>query len=500
MSLLDLTGGVPGVRHLAPGGRDDPDADEQAAATPVRAIRHRSGDVAPGDLFACLVGARTDGHEFAADAVARGAAALITEHPLDLPVPQALVPDSRVAMGLAAVRAEGDPSAHLTVVGITGTNGKTTSAYLMRAVLEAAGVSCGLMGTVEIRVGGVSSVPTHTTPESVEIQALLSAMLAAGDAACAMEVSSHALVQHRVAGVRFSAALFTNLTRDHLDYHGDEESYFQAKRALFTRPEGQGDNPPGAVNMDDAAGRRLAAELPVLGFGIDAPDADVAPQSVDLGVGGFTARVRTPRGPLDITSSLRGRFNVSNVLGVVAVGELLGLDHAAVAAGIAALRGVPGRLEPIEAGQPFQVLVDYAHTPDSLENVLRTTRDLAGRGRLIVVFGCGGDRDAGKRPQMGAIGRALSDVCIVTSDNPRSEDPEAIIRDIVAGAGDGAAHLVVEPDRRVAISLAVQAAAPGDVVLIAGKGHESGQEIAGVITPFDDRAVARQALGQGLAA
>ena len=492
MRLNDLTRAVPGAQ-LAP-----PDAT--ADTVDVAAIRYRSGDVTQGDAFACLVGSRSDGHEYAADAVSRGASALVVQRPLDLDVPQVVVPDSRVAMALMAALLEGDPSAHMTVVGITGTNGKTTSAYLAHSVLQAAGMPCGVIGTVELRVGGESSVPTHTTPESVEIQALLARMRAAGDTACAMEVSSHALHQHRVAGLQFAAAIFTNLTRDHLDYHGDEESYFQAKRLLFHRPADEGPNPPGAVNLDDAAGRRLASELPLLGYSVDRDDADVVPTALHMGSSGFTATVRTPRGPIDIASPLRGRFNVENVLGVVAVGELLGLPHDAVARGIADVRGVPGRLEPIEMGQAFQVLVDYAHTPDSLENVLQTTRELAGSGRVIVLFGCGGDRDTGKRPQMGAIGRAMSDICIVTSDNPRSEDPAAIIDQIVQGASSGPAELVVQPDRRAAIALAIDAAEPGDVVLIAGKGHESGQEVAGVVTPFDDRDVAREVLGMRMAA
>ena len=443
MRLNDLTRAVPGAQ-LAP-----PDAT--ADTVDVAAIRYRSGDVTQGDAFACLVGSRSDGHEYAADAVSRGASALVVQRPLDLDVPQVVVPDSRVAMALMAALLEGDPSAHMTVVGITGTNGKTTSAYLAHSVLQAAGMPCGVIGTVELRVGGESSVPTHTTPESVEI-------------------------------------------------HGDEESYFQAKRLLFHRPADEGPNPPGAVNLDDAAGRRLASELPLLGYSVDRDDADVVPTALHMGSSGFTATVRTPRGPIDIASPLRGRFNVENVLGVVAMGELLGLPHDAVARGIAEVRGVPGRLEPIEMGPAFQVLVDYAHTPDSLENVLQTTRELAGSGRVIVLFGCGGDRDTGKRPQMGAIGRAMSDICIVTSDNPRSEDPAVIIDQIVQGASSGPAELVVQPDRRAAIALAIDAAEPGDVVLIAGKGHESGQEVAGVVTPFDDRDVAREVLGMRMAA
>ncbi|MBM3664971.1 MAG: UDP-N-acetylmuramoyl-L-alanyl-D-glutamate--2,6-diaminopimelate ligase, partial [Actinobacteria bacterium] len=372
MRLDDLTGGVPGARLEA----------HDAATPDIMAIRYRSGDVTPGDLFACLPGTRADGHDFAGDAVERGATALLVDHPLPMAVPQVVAPDPRAAMSIMAARLAGDPSHHIQVVGVTGTNGKTTCAHLVRSVMRAAGMPCGLIGTVEVVVGGRSSVPTHTTPESVEMQALLADMRAAGDTACAMEVSSHALHQGRVAGLRFAGAIFTNLTRDHLDYHGDMSSYFEAKRLLFERPEGHGPNPPPAVNADDEWGRRMLGPG-VVGYGIDAPDADVAPEALEMGAQGFTATVRTPRGTMRVASALRGRFNVVNVLGVVAVGEAMGLDQAAVAEGIVALRGVPGRLEPIEMGQPFQVLVDYAHTPDSLENVLRTTRDLAGGGRLI---------------------------------------------------------------------------------------------------------------------
>jgi UDP-N-acetylmuramoyl-L-alanyl-D-glutamate--2,6-diaminopimelate ligase len=318
-------------------------------------------------------------------------------------------------------------------------------------------------------------------------------MREAGDTACAMEVSSHALVQRRVAGVRFAAALFTNLTRDHLDYHADVEEYYAAKRLLFLRPPAHGPNPPGAVNLDDPYGRRLAADAGALGYATERP-AEVGPLAVRSRGRGVAVRFRTPRGPLEVESRLRGGFNLANLAGAVAVGELLGLDHAAIAAGIAGLAGVPGRFEAVDSERPFQVLVDYAHTPDSLENVLRAARELAAEGRLWVVFGCGGDRDRGKRPLMGAIARSLADVAVVTSDNPRTEDPEAIIAEIVAGAGAGEAVLTVEPDRRRAIELAIEGARAGDVVLIAGKGHEPGQERDGVVTPFDDRQVAREAL------
>ena len=486
MVLDELSAGIPGSRlhSRRPAG----------GTTEITGIVYRADRAAPGAMFACLRGARADGHDFAAAAVERGASALLVERPLALDVPQLEVPDGRLAMALLAAAIEGNPSRVLDVVGVTGTNGKTTSAFLLHAVLEAAGRRCGLVGTIEARVGGRVEPVTHTTPESVDLQRLLARMRDAGDTACAMEVSSHALAQRRVAGIRFAAALFTNLTRDHLDYHADVEEYYLAKRRLFMRPQEEGPNPPGAANLDDEFGRRLAAEASALGFAVDR-DADVRPLDVCNSRTGFRARFVTPRGPFDLESRLRGRFNVSNVAGVVAVGELLELPHEAVARGIASVAGVPGRFEPVDAGQPFEVLVDYAHTPDSLQNVLREARKLVPEGRrLIVVFGCGGDRDRGKRPQMGGIARGLADVAIVTSDNPRTEDPDAIIAEIVAGAQAGPAELVVEPDRRAAIALAAGRAAAGDVVVVAGKGHERGQERNGVVSPFDDREVTREVL------
>ena len=458
----------------------------------ITGVAYRADRVRPGDLFVCLPGTRFDGHVFAPLAVERGATALLVARRLTLDVPQVQVPDTRLAMALMATEFAGHPSRALRLVGITGTNGKTTSAFLLHSVLEAAGLRSGLIGTVEARIGGRVESVTHTTPESVDLQAMLARMVAAGDVACAMEVSSHALAQSRVAGTDFAAAIFTNLTRDHLDYHASVEDYYLAKRRLFDRGQ-DGPNPPGASNLDDTFGRRLAREAGLLGYSIDDPSGDVVAEQVEWRRGGVTARIRTPRGPLQIESRLRGRFNLENVLGVVSAGELLGLDHAAVAAGIGRVAGVPGRMEPIEMGQPFEVLVDYAHTPDSLENVLRTARDLT-TGRLIVVFGCGGDRDRGKRPQMGEIARRLADLAVVTSDNPRSEAPDTIIAEILEGSGRSGANLQVEPDRRAAITLAIADARPGDVVVIAGKGHERGQDIAGVVTPFDDRAVARDVL------
>ena len=487
MTLEELICEVPGARLIAPGP-----AAPAPGGTTVTAVADRADEAGPGTLFCAVPGLRADGHDFAAEAVARGAAAVLVQRPLDLPVPQVLVDDARMATALAASAVLGHPSRALTVVGVTGTNGKTTCAFLLRAVLEAAGHRCGLIGTIESRVGGRPLPAGHTTPGAPRLQELFARMREAGDTACAMEVSSHALDQRRVAGTRFAAALFTNLTRDHLDYHPDVEHYFAAKRGLFARPAGEGEDPPATANLDDPFGRRLAAETGALGYAVDAP-ADVRPEAVRGLETGIHARIATPRGPVEVRSRLRGGFNLSNLTGVAAVAELLGLPHDALVAGIASVSGVPGRFEAIEGGQPFPVIVDYAHTPDSLDNVLRAARGLVSGGRLLVVFGCGGDRDRGKRPQMGEVARRLADVAVVTSDNPRSEDPDAIISEIVAGA-HGRGELVVEPERRAAIAAAIGREGRGDVVVIAGKGHEQGQERAGVVTPFDDRDVAREIL------
>jgi UDP-N-acetylmuramoyl-L-alanyl-D-glutamate--2,6-diaminopimelate ligase len=449
----------------------------------IASVTYRAADARPGALHVCVPGFTADGHEFAGAAVANGAAALVVERLVDVDVPQIVVGSARRAMAVAAATLHGNPSHELEVVGVTGTNGKTTTVFLMHAVLEAAGRSTGLLGTVESRVGGRVEPVTHTTPESVDLQATLRRMVDAGDRACAMEVSSHALELDRVTGVRFAAAGFTNLSQDHLDFHPDMEAYFAAKSRLFVEA-------PGAINVGDAYGRRLAAAAggPVLTYARGG-DADVRPHAVEIGPGGAIGLiVSTPRGPLPLDVRLRGGFNVENVLCAVALAELLELPHPAVRAGIAAVPGVPGRFEPVDAGQPFTVLVDYAHTPDGLENVLRSAREITA-GRLVCVFGCGGDRDRGKRPQMGRVVRRLADLAIVTSDNPRSEDPEAIIAEIMDGGAMDA-----EPDRRAAIERALALARAGDVVVIAGKGHEQGQQFADRTLPFDDRTVAREAL------
>jgi UDP-N-acetylmuramoyl-L-alanyl-D-glutamate--2,6-diaminopimelate ligase len=391
-------------------------------------------------------------------------------------------------MASLAARFWGEPTEELKVVGITGTNGKTTTAFLVREILEAAGVGCGLLGTVKQVVGGVGEEVERTTPEAIELQATFRRMLDAGDRACAMEVSSHALALHRCDAIRFEVALFTNLTQDHLDFHGDMEDYFQSKRALFAAGPGVS-----IVNVDDPYGQRLADEFDCLTFSADDADADFVARDVSFDASGATFVVKGPEGEARVNTALPGHFNVANALGAFAVATALGIDPQAAAAGLTRAARVPGRFEPVDEGQGFAVLVDYAHTPDSLENVLRAARRLT-EGRVISVFGAGGDRDRAKRPKMGRAGAGLSDLAIVTSDNPRSEDPEAIVAELMAGIEDDS-NVEVEVDRRAAIALALGRAEPGDTVVIAGKGHEQGQEFeGGRKVPFDDRDVAREEL------
>jgi UDP-N-acetylmuramoyl-L-alanyl-D-glutamate--2,6-diaminopimelate ligase len=440
------------------------------AAVEVGDLAYDARTVTPGAAFFCVPGAHADGHDFAAEAVQRGAVALVVERPLDVDVPQIVVPDARAAMAVAADEFFEHPTEELEVVGVTGTSGKTTTTFLLFAILAAAGRRPGLLGTVEARIGGERRGVRRTTPEAIDLQRLFREMLDVGDRSCAMEASSHASELHRLDRVRFAALVFTNLSQDHLDFHGDMEAYFQAKRRLFL--EG---SPLAALNIADEYGRRLAEELPAaLTFGF-APDAQIGPDAL-----------------AGIDLKLRGRFNVENALGAFAGARLLGIAEDAIARGLESVRGVPGRFESVDEGQPFTVIVDYAHKPGALENVLRAARDLAGGGaRVICVVGAGGDRDRGKRPVMGRLASELADITIVTSDNPRSEDPQAIIDEIVAGVvGD----VEVEPDRAAAISRAIERAHDGDVVLIAGKGAEPGQQLADRTIPFDDRESARDAL------
>ena len=455
-------------------------------ALEVGGLAYDNRAVEPGTLFFCVPGFTRDGHDFAPDAVERGAAALVVARPLELGVPEVQVEDVRAAMAVAAARFHGDPTARLPVVGITGTNGKTTTAFLVRALLEAAGRQTGLLGTVTSVVAGEERATVRTTPEAIDLQRTFREMLDGGDAACAMEISSHALELRRADGIHVAVAVFTNLTQDHLDFHPTMEEYFLAKRRLFASPL----TDVRLVNVDDPCGRRLADEFPgSVTFAIDTP-ADYRATELEAGFTGTDCTFETPDGAFRVRVPLPGRFNVLNALGAWAAARALGADVRELPEQVR----VPGRFEPVAAGQPFAVLVDYAHTPDSLENVLRAARELA-EGRVIAVFGAGGDRDRGKRPLMGEIGARLADVCLVTSDNPRSEDPEAIIAEILAGTGGGS-HVEHDADRRASIQRAVALARAGDVVVIAGKGHEQGQEFAGGHKePFDDAAVAREALG-----
>ncbi len=490
MRLNELLGGpLPSLR-----GQPAPEAGE----VEITGLAYDSRAAGPGSLFFCVSGFRADGHNFAADAVRAGAAALVVERPLGLGVPEIQVESARAAMAPLAARFYGNPDRELRVVGITGTNGKTTTAYLIRALLQATGSQCGLLGTVKSVIGGRESVLARTTPEAIDLQADLRAMLDGGDSACAIEVSSHALALGRTDAVEFAAAVFTNMTRDHLDFHRDMEDYFLSKRLLFVPAHGP---PPRAsiVNGGDAYGRRLAQEIPgALTFAVDEP-ADYSASNLRCGHAGCSFSISTPAGERELMLPMPGRFNVANALGALAAVHALGADIDELLAELARGVHVPGRFEPVGEGQDFAVLVDYAHTPDSLENVLRAARDLddAGddrRGRVICVFGAGGDRDRGKRPLMGEIAARLADVTIVTSDNPRSEDPDRIIEEIMAGTG-GAPGVTALEDRRAAIGEAVDLAGPGDIVVIAGKGHEQGQELAGGRKlPFDDVAVAREAL------
>jgi UDP-N-acetylmuramoyl-L-alanyl-D-glutamate--2,6-diaminopimelate ligase len=428
------------------------------APVEISALAYDTRVVGSGALFFCIPGDRVDGHAFAPEAVAAGAAALVVERPLDVDVPQVVVDSVRTAMPRAAVAFYDDPTAEISVAGITGTNGKTTTAYLLRSILETAGHRVGLLTNIERRVGGEPRAVGLNTPESIDLQHLFREMVASGDDACVMEATSMASSKGRLEGTRFAVLVFTNLTQDHLDFHGTMEDYFAAKRRLFDRAE------LAVVNVADEWGRRLAAGLP------GAIPFDTATD------------------PLDANLTLRGRFNRANAVGAAAAARALGVGEDAIRHGLEAVEVVPGRFETVDEGQPFTVVVDYAHTPDALSAVLESARELT-RGRVICVFGAGGDRDREKRPLMGQVVSDLADEALVTSDNPRSEEPAAIAAEVVDGL-----DLEVELDRRQAIARAVESATEGDVVVIAGKGHEQGQEIGGQRIPFDDREVVRDAL------
>lgn len=479
-----VVGPSPHVRTLRELLADLPGAQVRGdASVPVSSICYRSWEARPGALFACVPGDRVDGHDFAAEAVVRGASVLLVERFLPLEVPQVRVERVRAALGPIAAAFFGHPSRRLRMVGVTGTNGKTTTTYLLASIFREHGWRPGLIGTTGVRIEDRVVPFPRTTPEAPDLQGLLAEMVEAHVQAVAMEVSSHGLDQRRVDGTRYEVAVFTNLSQDHLDYHASMEEYFAAKARLFTPELSE----RAVVNHDSPEGRRLAAcGLPTVTYGLD-DGADLRAEDVRTTREGISFRV----GDLEIRSRLRGRFNVENCLAAVAAARELGVEDEAIARGIAAVDAVPGRVETVEAGQPFLVLVDYAHTPQGLESVLRAARPLAA-GRLICVFGCGGDRDRAKRPLMGRAATSLADLTIVTSDNPRSEDPLAIIAEIEPGAREGGGAYEIEPDRRRAIGRAVREAAPGDVVVIAGKGHETYQELADRRVPFDDRLVAAE--------
>jgi UDP-N-acetylmuramoyl-L-alanyl-D-glutamate--2,6-diaminopimelate ligase len=450
-------------------------------------IAYRSERSGPGTLFCALRGANADGHQHAPAAVANGAVALLVEHHLPrLAVPQIVCDDARAGMALLADALYGHPSGELDVAAVTGTNGKTTTTMLLAAILDAAQRPSGLLGTVERRIGGRREAAGLTTPEAPDLQRALRWMIEAGDETCAMEASSIAIAQRRLVGTEFAAVGFTNLSQDHLDFHADLEEYFAVKATLF---DGRF---PRAVNADDAYGGRLGAELR---FGVDAESAEVRCEAFDLRPDRTELFVRTPHGALSLEPRLRGRFNVDNVLCAVTLALLLDVPLGAIERAVAATGAPPGRFEPVEAGQDFGVIVDYAHTPGGIEAVLASAGPLTS-GRILCVFGAGGDRDPAKRPLMGAAAEAGADRLYVTSDNSRSEPTEAIVAQILAGLerpGDAR----VELDRRRAIALALADAEAGDLVMILGKGHEQGQDVDGVVEPFDDRTVAQELLGGG---
>ena len=464
-------------------------------AIEVTALAYDSRRATAGSLFFCYPGQVSDGHDYAPLAVQAGASAVVVERPLELEpqVVQAQVADGRAAMAHAAARFYDDPTAEIPVIGITGTNGKTTTAFLVRQILEQLGIQTGLLGTVKRVVGGVEEPVERTTPEAIDLQATFRAMVEGGDRCCAIEVSSHALALRRTEGIRFAVAAFTNLTQDHLDFHADMEDYFLAKRRLFQAGRAE----RAVINIDDPYGDRLATEFEATTFSASGDErADL--RALDLAFDAAGSRFRLRAGDLDLelTLPLPGRFNIENALCAIAAVAELGVSIADAGAALSRAERVPGRFEPVDEGQGFTVIVDYAHTPDSLENVLESARQITpAEGRLICVFGCGGDRDRDKRPLMGEIAARLADLAVVTSDNPRSEDPQAIVDQVLAGIGAGGAEVEAEVDRRAAIALAVAAARAGDTVVIAGKGHEQGQELEhGRKIPFDDRDVAAEEL------
>lgn len=455
------------------------------AGVAVSDIIYDSRRARPDTVFVAIRGQLTDGHAFAREAESAGCVALVTEEPVDgAEVTQFIVSDTRAALAVMSATLFNRPSEKLSLAGITGTNGKTTTAYFLESIYHAAGSKAGLIGTVEYRVAGERRPVTRTTPESYDLQRLLGEMAGVGVTHAAMEVSSHAVDMKRVAAVKFAVKVFTNLSQDHLDYHGDMERYFAAKRRFMEEPG------PAVINIDDEYGRRLAEELPgAVTFSLDT-ESDYRAIEIKNTVGGSAFVLRAPDGVFRMAVNLPGGFNVENAAAAAAAARAQGVDWEAIISGVADLEAVPGRFERLDSGTGFTVVIDYAHTPDGLAKAVALAKGLT-KGRVITVFGCGGDRDKTKRPLMGRAATAMSDLTIVTSDNPRSEKPEDIIEDILKGCGGKAA---AEPDRRSAIRMAMEAAKPGDIVIIAGKGHEKEQILSTGTIEFDDRAIAEDTL------
>ena len=464
------------------------------------ALTNDSRAVKSATLFVAISAEKTDGNKFVSQAVAQGAVAILSEqeHPETLPAefPWVQVADARKALAIASANFYGRPADVLKLIGVTGTNGKTTISYLVDSILRAAGCEVGLLGTIGYRLVNEFHAAPNTTPESLDLQKYLAEVVRAGGTHAVMEASSHALAMDRLWGCPFAVAIFTNLTREHLDYHKTLEEYFAAKRRLF---EGTGAAAPatGVINRDDEYGRQLAGLAGrTLTYGLEA-GADITTRKPSISLSGIEFTADTPSGKIEIRSNLVGRPNVYNILAAIGAGVGLGLSKEVIANGVAQLAAVPGRFERIEAGQPFLVVVDYAHTDDALRNLLVTARELNPDGRIITLFGCGGDRDRTKRPLMGEAAGHASDIVVLTSDNPRSEDPLLIINDVIVGVQRTETKLFVEPDRQKAIEVALDVARAGDIVLLAGKGHEAYQVLRDRTIEFDDREVARKILGKG---
>ncbi len=471
-------------------------------------ITYDSREVKRGSLFVAVKGFKTDGHRYIADAVKRGASAVVVEDAVNISKGDVTVitaPDTRNALALLSARFYGDPSRRLRMIGITGTNGKTTTSYLIKSIIEKAGKKAGLLGTISYIIGGEIMPAPHTTPESSDLQKYLSQILDAGAEYAVMEVSSHALELNRTANCEFDIGVFTNLTQDHLDFHKTMEDYFNAKLKLFTslnNERGKMAKKVGIINIDDPYSNRILSAMTVkaITYGFS-ENADIRPEEINVDVDGIRFLAVTPKGNFPIESKLTGKYNILNILASIAVGQSLGFDNSAIQEGISSLSSVSGRFEKIDEGQDFTVVVDYAHTEDALKRILETIRAFA-KGRVITVFGCGGDRDRGKRPKMGEAAVKLSEIVILTSDNPRSEDPHEIIKEIEEGIkrkrnGRLREYLVI-PDRKEAIYRAIEMAEKDDVILIAGKGHEDYQIIGDKKLHFDDREIAREAIKKRL--